>query len=1064
MEKLIIYQSSAGSGKTYTLVKEYLKICLKNPNDYKHILAITFTNAASEEMKKRIIESLIALKEGTEKSLELILKEEGVGGNIKENAQKVFDKILHNYSNFSVSTIDSFFHGILRAFSKELKHRIGYDVEMDSGKVLTEIVEELLDNMGNDHEFMRYIEQFVFSNIEDDKGWNIENHIKELGMEIFKERYWNKKNNYNEDITNDNRKSIIKLQKEIKKIKENFEVEMDRFSRRADEIMIAHDLEVDDFSYKKSGVMGYLTNSIRLEEKRYEPGVRTLEARDNPIKWYTKTSLKINEITKALNDGLLDLLSEVLDYYDNNKKKYNTAIEIYKTIYVVGIFQDLLNKLREYQKENNLLLQTDVNKILLDLISLDNAPFIYEKISNRYKYFLIDEFQDTSDFQWKNLLPLIENSLSENNSVVIVGDAKQSIYRWRGGDMKLILESIYHDLKKYEDITKTRNLKTNRRSCKQIVEFNNAFFSDNILEQALEIIKEDEMLPDYEYLQKLYDEENVKQNFSENKEGGYVNISFFEEPEEEMSLREIRNDRIKDILNEVIKDGYSQKDILFLVRKNTEGIETAKLLAELGYDFVSSESLLIKNSPKVKLLISLLRYIKNNKDKLARTEIIYNYLGYLKKSEHDLHSIFMDSSNKNGKLFSGELPAEFFNQEDNSKLASILNNLTVNELTEHLIRIFKLGKNPDPYLLGFQDLVLDYSSKNNPDITSFLKWWEDEQDNYSISISDDTDAINIKSIHKAKGLQNKIVILPQANWDLGFSRTAQFWVTTDEKPFDELDTYFVKASKALDKSYFSDDYRDEYLQTVIDNLNMMYVAFTRAEERLYLIAPDKRGNNIQKLIKHVIENNESFKKSLNGNIFEMGKKIRKINRDVNIDIKTESLRNYVSTNWYKKIIIKPKHKRIKLFRDKDFSFKTNWGILVHEALSYIKTKNDVDDSVLKLLSEGLITNEQRAELKTQIGYVLANDTVKEWFTEDWEVKNETEILLTDGRTIRPDRVIIKNKNVVVIDYKTGAENKEHENQINDYARALSRMDYNSVEKYLLYIGDGDNTDIKIRKV
>jgi len=1038
---LLIYQSSAGSGKTYTLAKEYLKLAFKYPGAFKHILAVTFTNKATAEMKNRILDFLIDLSEEKDDDLKSQLIKEGVKIDIQSQSKLVLENILHDYSNFSISTNDSFFNKVLRSFSKELKIQLGFQVDFDNTAALDAISEKLLNEVDKDVSLEKFMEDYIYSSMDDDKSWDVERQIKSLGSEIFRERYWEKKiQKESHNVIKDTRDSIGDFKNELKNILTDFENKMSKFGEDAEKIIKKYSLEISDFLQGTRGVMNYLVNNIRFK-KSYEPNSYVLNAYNDISKWYNAKSQKKPALQDAVNSGLHELLTRTIDYYNTEGIKYNTALEIRKTIYTVGVFTDLVRLLNDYRKENRILLQSDISNILQTIITKEDSPFIFEKIGNNYRNFLIDEFQDTSSFHWRNFLPLIVNSLSEQNTSLIVGDVKQSIYRWRGGNMKLLLKNIYEDLNEFSSLIKTDNLKVNRRSSEDIVEFNNQFFAEAPAKLTQDIENE-------EYKKFITDSyKTVKQDFVSDKKNGYVNISFIQKSDD---INEEIKKNLLDTIKNTLDDNYKLRDILILVRRKSEASRVANWLAEKEYEFVSSDSLMLESSPKVRLLLNAIRYIVDNKNEISKVQILQNYLNDIP----EINDIF--SKDKIGEIFLNKLPQEFFKENEKPKLKPVLNDLTIYELTEQLIKIFNLNNNPDPYIIRFQSIILEYSQKENSDLISFLIYWDEHKQDFSITVSEETDAIKIMTIHSAKGLQSKIVMIPFADWKLVIDGTKDsMWVSSDVEPFDKSSAYLVKATQSLKSTYFKDDYLDEYVLTKLDNLNLLYVAFTRPEERLYVIVPGEEASKVNSLIKNIIENSESFKKELKENIYESGKKIKAIHKELKSEIKSEQLKTYVSNDWYKKITIKPKHRKLNISPDKEFEFKTLRGNIIHETLSYIKYKVDVDNAVDKIFFNGLITDEQRKPLASQLNKMLSDEKIAKWFSVDAEIITETDILQKDGKILRPDRVIIKNGSAVIIDYKTGKESEEHINQINQYAETLLKMGYKDIEKYLLYISDSE---------
>jgi ATP-dependent exoDNAse (exonuclease V) beta subunit len=1061
MKNFLIYQSSAGSGKTYTLVKEYLKIVLSNPSDFSHILAVTFTIKATEEMALRIIDTLRNLAEGGETKLRKDLETETHIKDIPGQSKEVLKKILHGYSDFSVSTIDSFFTRILRSFAREVKLQIGYDIELKQDDILEKMVDDMLDEIGTNTELTTYLTDLVYNNIDEGKGWKIDKHIKELAKEIFKERYRERKNILEEIDFADSKESVNDLTKDMKNIRYSFENFMEEMSKNAEEIMNNHNLSVENFCYGKSGVMGYILRKIRTD-KEYAPGKRTLDAYHDRTKWWAKSSKRISDINSALNDGLEEILNDVFLHFENNKKEYYSARAVLNTIYIIGIFEDLARKLRDYRKENKLLFISDINFMLESIISGDNCPFIYERTGNKIKNFLIDEFQDTSNYQWKNFLPLIINSLSENNFSMVVGDVKQAIYRWRNGNMRLMLEQIYKDLENFKEGLENKLLDTNYRSYDEIVKFNNDFFERA---KTKYLLKSDEPGADSEYselVEKTYN--SVEQILDKDKKGGYVNFTFYKSEDEEKSKKDKAKNRMIEQVQECINDGFDYKDITIITRMNKEGAEAANYLAEAGLKVVSTDSLLLYSSQKINFLIKTLRFISDHRDFLSRTEMLYNFLVYINGEEQEPDSIFNKHSKDFDKLFLTSLPDGFFRSDDNTKIKASISSLMVYELIETLIQIFSLNKEPDAYIVKFQDLILEYSKKNNTDLTSFLDWWEENKEDQSISLPEELDAIRVMTVHKAKGLQNKVIIIPFANWDLDIKSGKELIVVSTDKPsFNKSSAFFVKASDKLMDTYFDNDFLNEYYLTKIDNLNLLYVAFTRAIERLYVIAPSKGSKDgVRKVIEAVLMEKINKKEEFtDGEVYETGRKERKKSGKKKDGYTSIVMTDYISTEWYRKIIIKPKYKRLEVRKDEKLKSKTQWGVLLHDLLSLVVTPGDLDRAILEMQNEGVITDENKKELKDKALSVLNNKKASEWFSKDWQVKTESEILLPDGNFLRPDRVIMKNDNACVIDYKTGKEKDDDKKQVIRYAKILEEMKFKKVEKYLMYINDEYEDMIKI---
>jgi ATP-dependent helicase/nuclease subunit A len=1059
LNKLNIFQASAGSGKTRTLVKEYLEIALSNPGNYKSTLAITFTNKATEEMKSRVVDYLIALSKGGEQQLAAELKDSlNQKGrkieltDIQNLSSEVLKNILHDYSNFHISTIDSFCIKVLRSFAKELGLPVGFNVELDTDKVLEDISAKLLDRIGTDEGLTKYIDDYILYKLDEGRTWNIAEDLKEIGKEIFSEDYWKKKlDSKTSDVYGDRNKTA-ELISEIGKIKFTFENFLISTAEKLIAAIDAAGLTHNDFAGKSRGALAYLHKITGKKDFKPYESIRTAIAKDGDL---LKTkSPQSGNINKAVR--------EIVDFYDKNLAGYITANAVFKTIYNIGIFSDLLKLLDDYRKENRVMISADINNLLRSLMSDDLSPFIYEKLGSRIRNIMIDEFQDTSGFQWNNLKPLVINTLSERNSALIVGDVKQSIYRWRNGDMRLLLEGVERDLSAFKELISKETLNTNFRSHKNIVDFNNKFF----LNLVSNISAEDETYFNH-YLSESYEEKSLVQKNNGKKNHGYVKVKVFPyNKESDIDTNSESEEYTKDILSELKTDGYKPNDILVLVRTGAESISISSLITSLGYDVISEKSLLVKNSPSVRMLIYLLKYISDNRNHLAKTGVLYNY-SILSGGEHDLRKIFEDGLNKKGEHFNGIIPEEFFKDSDKHRIKSILNDLVLYDLIEHLISIFKLDKKADPYIIKFLDTAYRYSKDYDADVTSFLEYWETNQDKLSIDIPENAGGIRVMTIHKAKGLQSRAVIIPYANWELDANgNRTSMWASSDKTPFNKASGFFVKASSDLAESYFAEDYITERALTRLDNVNLLYVAFTRPSERLYINVPVKRTQSIGNRIIGVLNSLPEFSEKYSDNVFETGEKKKaselSFGKEEEEKITVTEQNDFVSELWYKKTVIKPAYKKLKIADA--HNVKINRGVLIHDLLSRLKTSKDIDECINSAHINGLINSGETEEYKSILLKIVTDAEVKNWYEGNWSVMNESEILTADGKTLRPDRVLIKDKEAVIIDYKTGKERKEDEEQLKEYETLLKQMGHIDIKKYLLYIGDYNGKIFKVKEI
>ena len=1095
-----IYRSSAGSGKTYTLTKEFLKLALKSPGYYRSILAVTFTNRATQEMKSRILQQLHGLSQGEpNEMLPELLEATGLEApKLKTRAGEVLTRILHGYSQFSVSTIDSFFQKVIRAFTREIGLQAGFTLELDQQRVLDEVIDLVFDDIGKDKQLTEWLVRFAEEKVEQGKNWDFRKDIKQLAREVFQEHY----KSFEKDIAAAaSRKDFIpQLLNKLKEIVRSYEEEMKACGEKALRLLEAHSLEVTDFSRGKTGVMGYLER-ITIKED-YDPKVMARKALGNPENWHTKTSKKKEQIISAVTGGLNDCLEKAIYNFDHGSQRYESAKQVMRFIYTFGILANITQKLQQYRDDNDLMLISDAAVFLREIVGDNDAPFVYEKIGNTFNHFLIDEFQDTSGFQWENFKPLVINSLAEGNMSLVVGDVKQSIYRWRGGDWQLLLEKIVEDVGAEQ--TQELNLNQNWRSRKNIIDFNNGLFagSPSILETLSQSDLKDIAVPQLqEFLKKeaskiataykdVYQEYPHKDKKADIE--GYINISFLPAKESEDDVEQDDSGNPVEILgwkDSVLKkipelvmsfqdQGYAPSEIAFLVRNKKDGKLIAdRLLAykslpeanpNYSYEVISSESLMVGAAVSVNMLLNTLRYFDNPEDVVARVNMVYDYQVYvLKRTDISLNSLYMDVAS--GRDFYEWMPEGFEAVEQQ------LTSFPLYEIVESLIRMFNLHtlKGEYAYIQAFQDLVLNYGKKEQVDIASFMKWWEEVGANNAVQVSDATDAMKILTIHKSKGLQFKVVIVPFCDWDIDHSPTLQhtLWCCADDPPFNEIPYLPLNYSGRLKNTIYYQNYYEELVKAYMDALNLLYVAFTRAEDCLMGFGPipniKKDGTfSIKKisdlLYKYFCENfspesGESldlFQQKVwdpEMHQFEIGSrhqlKKRKVSRADNII----GLHQYLSTSWRNKLSIKPRARNFYLEKETPAVAKINYGLLLHEILAQVEYQEDLSGVLQKFVFEGLISEYERKVLEEKLEQVFGNATIGAWFSGKWEVKTEVPILPSSGRINRLDRVMIKDNEAIVVDFKSGNVESKHKKQVINYISLLDQMGYRPVTGYIVYL-------------
>lgn len=1005
-------------------------------------------------MKGRIVLALVQLSEGKNQNLKEILEKEinNQAINISERAQRVLESILHDYSGFAVSTIDSFFSRMVRSLAKELQLPLKFEMEMNQEFITGKLTSMLMADIGKTEALTQWLQQFVFTKMEEEKGWNIEHEIRLIAKELFTDRQFGN--------TSDEREINLVFIGVLKKIRSSFEKQMKDYGAEFISTINAAGLNVEDFAYGKSGIAGYFSKIQQgLSGDKWKPTDRLLDGVTSAGKWAALKSPKRNEIIALATARLIPLAEKTISFFDQHFKDYISASEVLAMSYLAGIVNYLKVKLTAYRDENDVLMISDNNKLLKEFIGDHDTPFIYEKTGNKFKNYLVDEFQDTSSLQWNNLLPLVINGLASGGFVMLVGDAKQSIYRWRGGNMKLLLETIHQDLLSFQKLKKTRNLDTNYRSRKEIVDFNNGFFS-----QAPSLLPlSDARLAGLAYVHT----DTIQQILEKKSSHGFVSVSLLPKTEEteEGESQKWKAAALKQMTDTIIRcqaQGYELQDIALLVRWNKEGKEIADHLFKNGFKKITSaESLLLVNAPQVVFLINALTVLAWPDNKPAVADIIYFYNRLILKNTIDLHELFENA----GEAVMGKsifLPEKWNSRFEKLAVAPLYG------LVEELIDIFGLNKNADAYMQRFQDLMLDFSSKNQGSIKDFLTWWEEHKDNEKLAVvsPDNKDAINIISIHRSKGLQFPVVIMPFASWNFKPKSHDILWINSTQEPYAGIDLFPVRFRKNLQHSHFAEAYQRELDESLIDNLNLLYVAFTRAEEKLFVCSvindvAEKEIYSVDRLLHAVIHRDEKWstlvKNTGGGLLLQIGEDHDKLitgekSRVGETGFEAPSavtMPAYTFNRWQDKLNIRVSG----IVHDKEDTAiaARDFGLMLHETMSLIRHRTDRKKALEKVSAQHLLTMDEIAHLENELDLIFSLTTNEKWFDDDWCIMNEAEMITPDGTLLRPDRVMIRDRQAIVIDYKTGAREEKHRKQVSDYGQALQEMGYEQVSGFLLYL-------------
>lgn len=1072
------YSASAGSGKTFSLTAIYLSHLFRDKESYRRILAVTFTNKATAEMKSRILDQLnILAVGGRSKYLEGLMKETGRNENeIRHSAGELLRTILHDFSRFSICTIDAFFQKIIRAFARESGLHTGFNVELDHSLILSSAVDDMIASSAVDYELKEWLNEYVNSKLSEEKSWNPKNDIMALAEEIFKERF--KILSSEERYRLEDKKFLSGYISKLRSIKETFEETMFLAGRECDRIFTLYSLADDMFFYKGKGVPGFvrsLTAGRMMEPKTY---VRAIMA--DPPKWSTKAM--VPQLQEAVAAGLEKTLKDAIEYYDTNIVNYNSAKEILSNIYVVGILSDILKKVHVIATSENSFLISDAGELLREITSGDQAPFIYEKIGNRYENYMIDEFQDTSLMQWDNFFPLIDESMGRGNDNLVVGDIKQSIYRFRNSDWQILGRLL--DMQIPAERLIGVPLDTNWRSRTNIIRFNNTIFK-LIPENIDRIFTED---PGALCFSDIYSESVQKD--PRNDAGGYVKVEFIENDYEVIINNKGKESRIKtrtwedkvlDRLPELIEliqdKGYSASDIGIIVRYSREGTNVLNTMIRYSnncpvekkerynYKIVSDYSLTLSNSPVITFVISTLKVLNNPADDVSRAAMLRYYLFATGYSEAEHVPLYPASLKAGAPEYFPEGYIEFMNRTSC---------LTVFEAVEDIIGFFGVGKHSwnVAYLNTLQDLVISFSGARENDFQSFLDWWETTGSKSSVVLPANQDAARIFTIHKAKGLEFKVVILPFLSWNDDHNTHHQeiVWVRPPEvEPFYELGIVPIRYRRNPPASVFIDFFRKEKYSAYLDNLNLLYVAMTRAKDAIFGFAAENPDENsgISRLLKEAVtsEINPAGESGITPARF-YNMELKKFEfGEISDQKRTAGMKQDLVSLEYA-VCQKPESLKLKLHGEnyfiagrEDIVSRINYGKLMHQAFEYIDTAEDIPAAVERLVLEGQIPGSDSESMIYRLNELISSPAACDWFKTGNSVMKEADILIPSGSIKRPDRVILWEGRAVIIDFKFGEESNSYAEQIIHYRSLLNEMGYRNVEGYIWYVDKNKITKV-----
>ena len=1112
-EHLTVYRASAGSGKTFTLAVEYISLLVKDPENYQHILAVTFTNKATQEMKMRILSQLYGIANSLQSSQQYFNKVKEKTNMpdavIRNNARAALTLLIHRYNNFRILTIDAFFQQVLRNLAHELGQTANLRVDLNNEEITEKAVDQMIESLEKGQPVLQWISTYINNSIEDDNGWNIIGKIKTFGTNIFKDFYKAHEANLKEQLSNADDFKVYEttLRKRRNDIRKTFN------SKARSILNEIKNANLDIPSNYRSGLYKYLTDSAiaPLTNKPLKAGV--LKANESPQNWTSSKCAKADkqQIQTLAAEVLSAQLSELIAYNNDNWNEFQSIQLTLSHLSELRLLHAIADAVDNLTKDTNRFMLSNTQALLKELIADSDTPFIFERIGARLKHVMIDEFQDTSTIQWQNFQVLLANCMAQELSQnLIVGDIKQSVYRWRQGDWGIlnnIEKSFAHQKIRLE------TLDYNYRSEKRIIDFNNAFWEQCVANTAKEVAQDD--AEKAEIVQKAY--EDVAQKTHKTTENGFVKISLYPSK----SMKEAVLEELIETIKELFNNGYggkNQSKIAILVRSksNIQDIVNA-LLQSFGNEIniVSDEAFRLDASLSVNIIVSAMHLLTHPDDVLTRGKLVKLYnQEVLKKplTDTDLLVSINESNNIDTKNIDKKERRKLATEQQMAKLNSqlppeyvtnreLLLGLPIVDLVDKLFMLFGLDQleGQSSYICTLYDTLNDFLKDHTADIDDFINEWENSLSSKTIQ-SDEIEGIRIMTIHKSKGLEFDNVIIPFCNWEM--EKKGTLWCETKNKPapYNKLPLLPIDFSRdKLIGTVFEDDYKEEHFQNIVDNLNLLYVAFTRASKNLFVFGlrqgkttldniakgtpPGNRSYAIELALRQVSEQLEgsslSFPDDIGSEIhFEYGTLVPETHEKEHAVADNPFLikpdKHIVSIATYPQAAtFKQSNKSIEFVKgeDVDPSDRTRYikiGNVLHQLFSTIYTTADIPARLNELEQQGIIYNDEitSAQLRTRIEDAITNPQVQEWFSKRWQLYNECTILEYNKDTNemeehRPDRVMTDGKEFVVVDFKFGKEREEYKKQVQQYMEILIRMGHKKVSGYLWYVVKNNVVEVNI---
>ncbi len=1060
-KSLVVYKASAGSGKTFTLATEYIKLLVVNPLNYRTILAVTFTNKATEEMKMRILSQLYGIwKELPDsKSYAWKVKEEtGLPEQlIRERAGEALKLLLHNYNSFRVQTIDAFFQSVLRNLARELDLTANLRVGLSGDQVEELAVDQLIDNLKHTDVILQWLLHYIMDSLSDEKSWSNNDEkktsfireIKNFGKTIFRDYYKEHRKELNEKMAEEG--FFEEYTKTLRQLRDNAKERMLTIASTYFDTLEEEGFSVADIKNTTRGVSSYF---MKIRNGQFDNSIlntTAAKAMEAPENWYKKDHPRAEELYVLADQVLIPMLRYTEQEREKQWKLFQSANLTLSHLNNLRLLSSIEQKVKDINDDANVFLLGNTQHLLHSLIQDSDAPFVFEKIGAQLHHVMIDEFQDTSTVQWQNFKVLMQECMSHVGSEnLIVGDVKQSVYRWRSGDWRL----LNHIERQFpEEMMEVRPLQTNYRSERNIILFNNAFFTV-ATQQEYDGLKEQNGAG-AEQLRNAYDD--VCQHIPDHRDRkGYVDIRLLPAAD----YRERTLEQLKDTVLSLLEQGVSQNKIAILVRTNDIITLIANyLLEELPeVNVVSDEAFRLEASVSVQLLIHALHLLTHPTDSLTKAYLIKSF-----------HRDVLGESGTDAELLSkniepdGLLPEAYIAHFDELLM------LPLYELVEQLYIIFELHrlKDQSAYVCAFYDCLMAFTKDNSTDIDAFIETWETELYKKTIQ-SDELNGIRILTIHKSKGLEFEHVLLPFCDWKL--ERGDIIWCEPQEEPFSQLPVAPIDYNQKLIGTIYEQDYQNEHLQLTVDNLNLLYVAFTRACKNLFVIGKRKAKNTRSALIEQVlpeltldgavldgVEDEQSDITFSYGTLYTESEEEKQASD--NVFLQSSEQIPVEMTVFGSKTEFRQSNKSREFVESDEESAQQSYiktGSVLHHVFSTIHTLEDVEGALRKLEQDGILYDEDitAAKLSALLSKRLEDPRVREWFSGKWTLYNECSILFTKDHQVcerRPDRVMYDGNRMVVVDFKFGHPRPEYQEQVREYMTLLEKMGHPNVEGYLWYV-------------